>query len=90
MQEEIRSIDREELKYNQTYSITPQDNKRVRYVRSDASMLHQKNRVKPFTIHEPNIVMGTASDFDHISREDITSVYNEGSPVDQRFEMERS
>ena len=34
--------------------------------------------------------MGTASDFDHISREDITSVYNEESQVDQRFEMERS
>ena len=33
--------------------------------------------------------MGTASDFDHISREDITSVYNECSPMDARFEMER-
>ena len=35
------------------------------------------------------MVMGTASDFDHISREDITSVYNDCSPMDARFEMER-
>ena len=40
MQDEIQSIDREELKYNTKFSITPQDNKRVRYVKSDASMLH--------------------------------------------------
>ena len=89
MRDELQSIDREELKYNKNYSITPQDHKRVRYVKSDASMLNNQMRIKPFNIQEPNIVMGTASDFDHISREDITSVYNEGSPMDPRFGIER-
>ena len=69
------------------FSITPRD-KRIRYVKSDASMLYNNQR-RPFTQQNLDFTLGgNDSDYDHISREDITSIGIDGSPVDPRFEIQ--
>ena len=88
----IVSFEREEFKVGkETFSITPQNKNakhRIRYVKSDASIMGNNHIVAPF--HERDVphvppCQVDDFDFDRISRDEITNINLDDSPGNQNL-----